>query len=297
MLIPTKYISMKKNVSNLLFTALLLVVIQNVSAQWAGSTSSTANALTYRGGSLALGTTSLIGTYGSNDRVFQVTGQSSTGGAFLLLGSATGGNNFTIAYTPSLSSVGIHSASYPLAFNIGGSERMRLQTNGNVGIGTATANHKLDVNGSINATGILLNGSPIKETQWATSGTNINYNAAGMVSIGTTTTPAGYKLAVGGRIVAEEIVVKLQANWPDYVFENDYKMPSLEELQLFIAEHKHLPGVPSAKEIQENGVSVGEMNAILLKKVEELTLYLLEQNKLIQKQNERIVALEKAGSK
>lgn len=76
--------------------------------------------------------------------------------------------------------------------------------------------------------------------------------------------------------MAEEIVVKLQANWPDYVFEKDYMLPTLEELQLFIAEHNHLPGVPSAAEVKENGVHVGEMNAILLQKIEELTLHMIE---------------------
>lgn len=71
-------------------------------------------------------------------------------------------------------------------------------------------------------------------------------------------------------------MVKLQSNWPDYVFEPDYKLLGLDELRAFIKQHKHLPEIPSAKEVEENGVSVGEMNALLLKKIEELTLHMIE---------------------
>ena len=119
---------------------------------------------------------------------------------------------------------------------------------------------------------------------------NMRITHDGNVGIGTTD-PKGYKLAIAGKAVAEEVVVKLQANWPDYVFEDSYQLPSLSETEKYIKTNKHLPGVPSAKEIRENGVILGEMNAILLKKVEELTLYLLEQNKKIEKQQEQIDAL------
>lgn len=157
-----------------------------------------------------------------------------------------------------------------------------LNSNGFVGIGTITPAYNLDVSGTINATFIRIGGNALVTSQWTTAGTNINYNNAGMVSIGTTTAPTGYKLAVGGKIVAEEIVVKLQANWPDYVFESEYKLPTLEELQLFIAEHKHLPGIPTAKEVEEHGVAIGEMNIVLLKKIEELTLYVLDLKKEVE---------------
>jgi hypothetical protein len=93
----------------------------------------------------------------------------------------------------------------------------------------------------------------------------------------------GYKLAIAGKAIAEEIVVKLQANWPDYVFEPTYQLPSLQELQLYILQHKHLPEMPTAKEVQQDGAKLGEMNILLLKKVEELTLYILQQEARIQK--------------
>jgi hypothetical protein len=105
--------------------------------------------------------------------------------------------------------------------------------------------------------------------------------ATGNVGIGTTD-PKGYKLAIAGKAIAEEIVVKLQGAWPDYVFEKDYTLPSLTQLDQYIQKNKHLPDVPSAEEVKTNGVSVGEMNLILLKKVEELTLHLIEANKRIE---------------
>jgi hypothetical protein len=75
-------------------------------------------------------------------------------------------------------------------------------------------------------------------------------------------------------------------NWtieaPDYVFEKDYKLPSLKAVEKHIAANKHLPGVPSASEMKKNGVDLSEMNMTLLKKVEELTLYMIEQNKKIE---------------
>jgi len=117
-------------------------------------------------------------------------------------------------------------------------------------------------------------------------------NTSGAVTIGASGTSTGYKLAVGGKAVAEEVVIKLQANWPDYVFEKDYKLPSFNDLELFIKQHKHLPGVPTATEVKDQGIAVGEMNAILLKKVEELTLYILEQQRMIAAQEERIRKLE-----
>jgi hypothetical protein len=116
--------------------------------------------------------------------------------------------------------------------------------------------------------------------------------ATGNVGIGTTNPPAAYKLAVGGKAIAEEIVVKLQANWPDYVFENTYKLPPLLEVERYIRKNKHLPEVPSAQEVKENGLTLGEMNALLLKKVEELTLYMIESQKKVAELQKEVEALK-----
>lgn len=98
------------------------------------------------------------------------------------------------------------------------------------------------------------------------------------VGIGTEVTH-NYKLAVSGKILCEELKVKLVDEWPDYVFSPEHKLRSLEDLDLFIRQNNRLPDVPSAKEVEQNGISVGEMNAILLKKVEELTVYIISMQK------------------
>ena len=97
----------------------------------------------------------------------------------------------------------------------------------------------------------------------------------GNVSIGTSSADA--KLTVKGNIHAEEVRVDLNVPGPDYVFEEDYDLPTLESLQNYIRENKHLPEVPSAEEMEANGIGLGVMNMLLLKKVEELTLYLIDQ--------------------
>ena len=77
-----------------------------------------------------------------------------------------------------------------------------------------------------------------------------------------------------------------QHTWSDYVFQKDYSLPSLLEVEEFIGENGHLPGVPSENEVLENGVDLSEMNTILLKKIEELTLYVINQQKEIEKLKE-----------
>jgi hypothetical protein len=71
------------------------------------------------------------------------------------------------------------------------------------------------------------------------------------------------------------------ANWPDYVFADDYKLTPLNELKSFIDTHQHLPDIPKAEDVQKNGFEVGEMNKMLLRKVEELTLYMIDQQEQI----------------
>jgi len=96
----------------------------------------------------------------------------------------------------------------------------------------------------------------------------------GNVGIGTTVPRA--KLAVEGNILAKEIKVTNNIAVPDYVFEPDYNLPSLSEVQTYVKENKHLPEIPSAKDIERDGLDLGEMNLLLLKKVEELTLYVIQ---------------------
>jgi hypothetical protein len=101
-----------------------------------------------------------------------------------------------------------------------------------------------------------------------------------------------YKLAVDGKLIAKEIFVTI-SNWPDYVFDPNYELLSIDSLDQFIKTNKHLPNVPTAEEMEQVGVNAGESNRILLEKIEELTLYIIEQNKSILQQNNRIEELEK----
>ncbi|MBB5636512.1 hypothetical protein HDE68_002413 [Pedobacter cryoconitis] len=95
----------------------------------------------------------------------------------------------------------------------------------------------------------------------------------GNVGIGTDE-PGIYRLAVNGKIRAKEIQVDTE--WPDFVFEETYPLRTLSSVELYIKKNKHLPEIPSEKEVRENGISLGEMNAKLLQKIEELTLYMIE---------------------
>ncbi len=85
-----------------------------------------------------------------------------------------------------------------------------------------------------------------------------------------------YLLAVDGKIISEEVRVELSGNWPDYVFEENYKLKPLDLLKLEISQSGHLPGMPSAKKVEEEGFELGDMQRRLLEKVEELTLYVIE---------------------
>jgi len=112
----------------------------------------------------------------------------------------------------------------------------------------------------------------------------------GSVGIGTSAPNSNYKLSVCGKIRTTEVVV--ETGWSDYVFDKDYKLPSLNEVEKYIAEHKHLPNVPSALEVEQNGVSIGETEATLLRKIEELTLYVIALEKSVNEQQEKIKVLE-----
>ncbi|WP_316800434.1 hypothetical protein [Pedobacter frigidisoli] len=121
--------------------------------------------------------------------------------------------------------------------------------------------------------------------------------ANGNVGIGTLNPQE--KLSVFGTIRSSEVKVS-SANWPDYVFEKGFKIGGLDELEKYIKLNKHLPEMPSAKEVEIEGIALGDMNSLLLKKIEELTLYLIEKDTQInsllnanKKTNERLLQLEK----
>jgi hypothetical protein len=103
----------------------------------------------------------------------------------------------------------------------------------------------------------------------------------GTVGIGTKATQ-GYKLAVNGSAIFTKVRIRAYTGWPDYVFKKDYHLPGLDSLEKYIRVHQHLPGVTPATTVKEEGIDIADDHAVLLKKVEELTLYLIKEHKQIE---------------
>jgi hypothetical protein len=152
-------------------------------------------------------------------------------------------------------------------------------------------------NGSIN-TATTVNNNRIVDMNnrniWFNTSTS---TAHGKIYIGNTasypTTTGNYKLFVEGGILTEKVKVALRSttNWADYVFANDYKLMPLSEVEEFITVNKHLPGVASASELVKNGIDVVEMQSKQMEKIEELMLYVLQQNKKIEELQKQVQAL------
>ena len=163
-------------------------------------------------------------------------------------------------------------------------ERFTITYNGNIGIGTSTPGAMLDINGTTYSRELYV-GTPDANT--------ITYMGSNNL------------LAVNGTAVFVKAKVAVYGStWPDYVFSQNYKLTSLDSLEQFIQLNKHLPGVPTADDVQKNGIDLGDNQVLLLKKIEELTLMMIEQNKkqidlenLIVEQNERIKKLESIQEK
>lgn len=129
------------------------------------------------------------------------------------------------------------------------------------------------------------------KAQFTQVGPNLEFTG-GKVSIGTTNinTNTDYGLYVADGILAERIRVAIDGSneWADFVFEKDYNLRSLHELESFIEEHGHLPEIPSAQEVTDGGLNLAKMDANLLQKVEELSLYIIELNKKIEILEEKL---------
>ncbi len=176
-----------------------------------------------------------------------------------------------------------------------------FKQNGNVGIGTSNPKQKLHVYG--NRLRLSTPGNGNRFIEMRTDGAHMDLNAnggnlylhantgntiiqrfGGKIGMGTSYIPAGYKLAVDGRIICEELKVQLTGDWPDYVFEDNYDLMPLDELEAEIESKGHLPGIPSAKEVAAEGITVGEMQRKMMEKIEELTLYVID----LKKENEEL---------
>ncbi|MCV9930945.1 hypothetical protein OIU80_01490 [Flavobacterium sp. LS1R47] len=184
-----------------------------------------------------------------------------------------------------------------------------IDPNGNIGIGTTNTIAKLTIrptsessNGAFKLLGFTY---PSDQSYWSENQIAMMYNGefktllssignsylnGGNVGIGTTNPDE--KLTVNGKIHAKEVRIDLGIPAPDYVFANNYKLKSLQEVEEFIKQNSHLPEIPSAKEIEKNGLMLAEMNMSLLKKIEELTLYSIAQEKKINTQAQELEALK-----
>jgi hypothetical protein len=123
---------------------------------------------------------------------------------------------------------------------------------------------------------------------------NSNYLSVNLLTGGVgigTTAPGSFRLAVEGKIGAREVRVTSTTPWPDYVFGSQYQLPSLQSLKDYIKNNSRLPNMPSANEVKENGIELGDMNTRIVEKLEELTLYIIELNakmEKLEKENEAL---------
>ncbi len=189
--------------------------------------------------------------------------------------------------------------------NVGAIKLMTFANSGRVGIGTTSPADMLEIAGNLKINGSRTDDEIRFESQngfhriafrqlrfydWDGGGDNLTINN-GTVGIGTTDTQ-GFKLGVNGDIAALEVKIATYTNWADFVFNKDYKLPTLKEVETHIKENGHLKDIPSAEEIKKEGFYLAEMNAKLLKKIEELTLYTIEQEKSLESKDLKIKNLE-----
>lgn len=180
---------------------------------------------------------------------------------------------------------------------------------GNLGVGTASPGARLEVDGNALITETLdVNGvTSITDATGSTDATNgalvvtggagvgenlnigndlsVNNNGVinGTLGVNTSDIPAGYIVAIDGNVICEEVRVQLSEDWPDYVFERDYPLLPLAQVEKEIAAKGHLPATPSAAEMEANGIKLSQMVTTQQKQIEELFLYIIEMNKKIER--------------
>ena len=229
----------------------------------------------------------------------------------------TGSNNILIGQSVSASSTTVSNE-----LNIG---NWIYGSSGNIGIGAASPGNKLEITHgtsgnsglrftnlnasstaatssgkvlSVNSNGdVVLEQAPVS-SQWGNSPLNANtiqnLNTGGVIiGTGVVNLSTGYKLYVTDGIITEKLKIRLKASWPDYVFNNNYPLQPLSEIEKYIKQHKHLPDMQPAEQVKKEGIEVGETNALLLKKIEELTLYMINADKQIKQLQEEVKQIKK----
>ena len=170
---------------------------------------------------------------------------------------------------------------------------MQIYPNGNISIGHGvTPSEKLTVGGSIGASSANISNILTTKGLYAKSATIDDVLTTKILGAQSATIDGltkTHNLRVNNLLCAREIKVQLNSTWPDYVFSKDYNLLPLSEVEQFINENHHLPNIPSAAEVEENGINIGEMNTKLLLKVEELTLYIIQMEKRLAELENRSV--------
>lgn len=255
----------------------------------AGASGNYEISISYVRGSIAAAATYLASVSHNNSNLWREAGRVNSNG-FGSSGSA--GHNFTIDFNTQYGNPRIRiraintlgDLASPLTVNV----KVRSINANSIWTALNVTGNDLTVNKLLPMTNdwSLYVGNPYK-----TDGAQIAIKAIENGNVGIGIANPDSKLSVNGNIRAKEIKVET-ANWPDYVFTDAYKLPALADIEKHIKEKGHLPEIQSAVEVEKNGVDLGEMNARLLKKIEELTLYVIQENKINLKNTQRLEAQE-----
>ncbi|WP_431212101.1 hypothetical protein ACQ86N_41145 [Puia sp. P3] len=168
------------------------------------------------------------------------------------------------------------------ANNFGAIPIMSLMQDGTVGIGTASPAAQLHTTGSVRFAGLTNDNTQTRVLVSDANG-NLFYRVLNTWAVNS---------AFDGQITAKNIRLAPSSGWPDYVFARKYPLRSLDDLEKYIDENNHLPDMRSAEEVEKKGIDVGETQAALLKRIEELTLYIIQQNKTLKDQQQQIDELK-----
>lgn len=260
----------------------------------AGQFSSGSGSNTYIGQMAGKGQSASILNTGTNNTFigYSVGSSNTSGNHNVYLGSSSGRDATTGNYNVYLGvSSGMDNSTGSNNVFIGTEAGLEVYGSNNIFIGSKsgpgnfdTVNNQLYINGSTNYSEIPLIWGDFSADQLKLNG-KVGIGGDSTTGFGSYPTTAGgvnvsaYKLFVKGGILTEEVRVSLASTWADYVFNKDYNLKPLSEVESFIKENGHLPNVPSAAQVKEEGIALGEMAKIQQEKIEELTLYLIEQKK------------------
>lgn len=297
-------------VAGSLFTANAQNVVSNLSLTSGGAgAGDDGGGCAYYGTSAGANSTGNWNTFvGYVAGMWNTTGTYNTSiGANAAGGMSTGSHNISIGYTANNS---VYSGSYNVSIGdySGSSNISQSSKSRNTSIGyqsgyatSGSGNIFIGYTAGYQASGSNLlyidNTSTNTPLIWGNFSSNqVKLNGKVGIGIGTANFPtsagsidvSAYNLVVSGGILTEEVRVNLQNGWADYVFDTDYKLPSLNDVEQFIKNKGHLPNMPSASEVEENGIELGEIAVKQQEKIEELTLYTINQEKKIDELSSQI---------